>query len=140
MHIFNDKDQKTKTAQSVVYTMYVNSSGAENGSYSLTFLGKKVGRRHSVTPAGKQQAWETTVRTSCPEDLVLSSRPEQVPVTTQVLEDLPGSIQELKDERPCSIIHNTQFDKYDDHTAGQTRRQPSPHTHNHGFVNNNSPS
>ncbi|TNN86433.1 hypothetical protein EYF80_003203 [Liparis tanakae] len=71
------------------------------------------------TPA---EAWETTVKTSCPEDLVLSSRPEPVPVTTQVSEDLPGSIQELRDERPCSIIHNTQFDKYDDHTAETTKQ------------------
>lgn len=37
------------------YTMHVNSSGAENGSYSLTFLGKKVGRHHSVAPAGRQR-------------------------------------------------------------------------------------
>lgn len=34
--------------------MYGNSSGA-NGSYSLTFLGKKVGRHRSVAPAGKQR-------------------------------------------------------------------------------------
>lgn len=39
--------------------MYVNSSGAENGSYSLTFLGKKVGRRHMVAPAGKQCKYKT---------------------------------------------------------------------------------
>ena len=40
--------------------MYVNSSGAENGSYSLTFLGKKVGRHQSVAPAGKQRECQTT--------------------------------------------------------------------------------
>lgn len=43
----------------VIYTMYVNSSGAENGSYSLTFLGKKVGRHRSVAPAGKQRECKT---------------------------------------------------------------------------------
>ncbi|XP_075961098.1 putative LOC110439812 homolog [Anarhichas minor] len=105
--------------------MYVNSSGAENGSYSLTFLGKKVGRHHSVAPAGKQHAWETTDRSSCPEDLELSSRPGRVPVTAQVLEDLPGSIPELKDETPCPIIHNTQFDQYEDNTAGSLESQLS---------------
>ncbi|XP_031705228.1 putative LOC110439812 homolog [Anarrhichthys ocellatus] len=105
--------------------MYVNSSGAENGSYSLTFLGKKVGRHHSVAPAGKQHAWETTDRSSCPEDLELSSRPGRVPVTAQVLEDLPGSIPELKDETPCPIIYNTQFDQYEDNTAGSLESQLS---------------
>ncbi|XP_074495908.1 putative LOC110439812 homolog [Sebastes fasciatus] len=113
--------------------MYQDSSGAENGSYSLTFLGKKVGRHHSVAPAGKQRAWETTNRSTCPEDPVLSSRPGRVPVTAQVLGDLPGSVPELKDERPCPIIHNTQFDQYEDNTAGQTSRQRplSSHTCSH---------
>nr|XP_033475572.1 kinesin-like protein KIN-14E [Epinephelus lanceolatus] len=101
--------------------MYVNSSGGESGSYSLTFLGKKVGRHHSVAPAGKQRAWETTNRPNCPEDIVVSSRPGQVTVTAQVLEDLPGSVPELKDERPCPVIHNTQFDQYDDSTTGKIR-------------------
>ncbi|XP_044053142.1 kinesin-like protein KIN-14I isoform X2 [Siniperca chuatsi] len=97
--------------------MYVNSSGAENGSYSLTFLGKKVGRHHSVAPAGKQRAWETTNRSTCPEDPVVSLRTGRVPLAAQVLEDLPGSVPELTDERPCPIIHNTQFDQYEDSTA-----------------------
>ena len=34
--------------------MYVNTSATTSGSYSLTFLGKKVGRHQSVAPAGKQ--------------------------------------------------------------------------------------
>ncbi|KAM7391576.1 hypothetical protein PAMP_022257 [Pampus punctatissimus] len=97
--------------------MYVNSSGAENGSYSLTFLGKKVGRHHSVAPAGKQRAWEATNQSTCPEDSVVSSRLVRARVTTQVLEDLPGSVPELRDERPCPVIHNTQFDQYDDNSA-----------------------
>ncbi|XP_033947136.1 uncharacterized protein [Pseudochaenichthys georgianus] len=98
--------------------MYMNSSGAESGSYSLTFLGKKVGRHHAVAPAGKQRAWETTNRSNFPEDLELSSRPGRAPVSaSHVLEDLPGSVPELKDERPCPIIHNTQFDPYEDSPA-----------------------
>ncbi|CAK6950270.1 kinesin-like protein KIN-14I isoform X1 [Scomber scombrus] len=105
--------------------MYVNSSGAENGSYSLTFLGKKVGRHHSVAPAGKQRAWEATNQSTSPEDPVVSSRLVRAPVTAQVLEDLPGSVPELKDERPCPIIHNTQFDQYEDNTAGQSESQLS---------------
>ncbi|KAM7416207.1 hypothetical protein PAMA_018331 [Pampus argenteus] len=105
--------------------MYVNSSGAENGSYSLTFLGKKVGRHHSVAPAGKQRAWEATNQSTCPEDSVVSSQLVRARVTTQVLEDLPGSVPELRDERPCPIIHNTQFDQYDDNSAGQSESQLS---------------
>lgn len=50
----------------------------------------------------------------------MSSRAGQVPVAVQVLEDLPGSVQELRDERPCPIIHNAQFDQHEDNTAGQT--------------------
>ncbi|KAF3851088.1 hypothetical protein F7725_012860 [Dissostichus mawsoni] len=106
--------------------MYMNSSGAESGSYSLTFLGKKVGRHHAVAPAGKQRAWETTNRSTRPEDLVLSSRPGRAPVSaSHVLEDLPGSVPELKDERPCPIIHNTQFDPYEDSPAGSSESQLS---------------
>lgn len=63
-------------------------------------------------------AWEATNQSTCPEEPVLSSRLVQAPVTAQVLEDLPGSIPELKDERPCPIIQNTQFDHYEDNTAG----------------------
>ncbi|XP_071338550.1 kinesin family-like isoform X2 [Trachinotus anak] len=99
--------------------MYVNSTGAESGSYSLTFLGKKVGRHHSVAPAGKQRAWETTDRSVCAEDTLVSSQHGRVPVTAQMLEDLPGSVPELKDERPCPIIHNAQFDS----TAGVSGRK-----------------
>ncbi|XP_070819945.1 uncharacterized protein [Chaetodon trifascialis] len=105
--------------------MYMNSSGAESGSYSLTFLGKKVGRHHSVAPAGKQRAWETTNRSTCPEDPVASLRPGRVPVAAQVLQDLPGSVPELKDERPGPIIHNTQFDQYEDGTGGSSGSQLS---------------
>ncbi|XP_074525823.1 putative LOC110439812 homolog [Halichoeres trimaculatus] len=96
--------------------MYVNSSGAERG-YSLTFLGKKVGRHHSVAPSGKQRAWEPTNSSTCPEDPTVSLRPGRIPVAALVPEDLPGSVPELEDERPCPIIHNTQLDQYEDRTV-----------------------
>ncbi|KAK2837522.1 hypothetical protein Q5P01_014734 [Channa striata] len=99
--------------------MYGNSSGAENGSYSLTFLGKKVGRHRAVAPAGKQRAWETT--NDCSEDPVASLRPGRVPAAVQV--DLPGSVPELKDERPCPIIHNMQFNHYENTAAGSSDSQ-----------------
>lgn len=68
---------------------------------------------------------------------MVSLRPGRVPVAAQALEDLPGSVPELTDERPCPIIHNTQFDQYEDNTAGQTSRLPHTHTHtyNHRGVN-----
>lgn len=50
-------------------------------------------------------------------DPSVSLRPGRVPAAAQVMEDLPGSVPELKDERP--IIHNTQFDQYKDR-AGET--------------------
>lgn len=65
-------------------------------------------------------AWETTFRSACPEDHVVSSRVAKVPVAAQMLEELPGSVPELQDERPCPIIHNTQLDQYEKTTAGQT--------------------
>ncbi|KAM3610694.1 uncharacterized protein V6R79_007477 [Siganus canaliculatus] len=109
--------------------MYVNSSGAETGSYSLTFLGKKVGRHRSVAPAGKQRAWEMSNRSTCPEDPVVSLQPGLVPVTAAVLEDLPGSVPELKDE-PCTIIHTrpAQFEQFEDHAAGSSESQLSDHS------------
>ncbi|XP_026176871.1 putative LOC110439812 homolog [Mastacembelus armatus] len=105
--------------------MYGKSSGAENGSYSLNFLGKKVGRHHSVAPAGKQFAWETNNRPTCSEEPGVSSRPGLVPVAVEVLEDLPGSVPELKNEKPCPTVHNTQFDQYEDNTTGSSESQLS---------------
>ncbi|KAG7241496.1 hypothetical protein INR49_025697, partial [Caranx melampygus] len=101
--------------------MYVNLFGAESGSYSLTFLGKKVGRHHSVAPAGKQRAWEATDRSVCAEDPRVPSQPSRVPVAAQALEDLPGSVPERKEERPCPVIHNTQFNS----AAGSSESQLS---------------
>lgn len=77
-------------------------------------------------------AWETTNRSTCIEDPAVSLRPGRVPVPAQAL-DLPGSVPELTDERPCPIIHTTQ---YEDSTAGQTSKAPSPpHTCNYRVVN-----
>lgn len=76
-------------------------------------------------------AWETTNRSTCPEDPVASLRPGRLPVAAQVLQDLPGSVPELKDERPGPIIHNTQFDQYEDSTGGQTSRPLHTLMHTH---------
>lgn len=46
----------------------------------------------------------------------MSSQPSRVPVASQALEDLPGSVPEQKEERPCPVIHNPQFNS----TAGQS--------------------
>uniref|UniRef100_A0A3Q3GDB1 Kinesin family-like n=1 Tax=Labrus bergylta TaxID=56723 RepID=A0A3Q3GDB1_9LABR len=59
-------------------------------------------------------AWEPTNRSTCPEDPVVSLQPGRVPVAALVPEDLPGSVPELQEERPCPIIHNTQFEQYKD--------------------------
>lgn len=59
----------------------------------------------------------------------MSLQPGRVPVAAQAMEDLPGSVPELKDERP--IIHNTQFDQYEDR-AGQTgNKYTHAPTHTH---------
>ncbi|RVE68488.1 hypothetical protein OJAV_G00091880 [Oryzias javanicus] len=102
--------------------MYVNSSAATSGSYSLTFLGKKVGRRHSVAPAGKQIAWETTVGSSRPEDSLVSLQATHIPASAQATEDLPGSVPELKDKRPCPRRLNM-FDQHEDNTTGVSGRK-----------------
>ncbi|XP_062307203.1 uncharacterized protein si:dkey-96l17.6 isoform X2 [Osmerus eperlanus] len=94
--------------------MYVNSSGTENVSLSLTFLGKKVGRRCAVAPASKQRAWETTTLSPCPEDTVGSLRGRPAPVTVSLVEELPGSVPDLREEvvhqQPCTV-HNTHLDQ-----------------------------
>ncbi|KAM4616829.1 uncharacterized protein ACJ7VT_009626 [Polymixia lowei] len=106
--------------------MYVNSPGTENVSLSLTFLGKKVGRHHSVAPAGKQRAWEAANRSTYVEDSTVSSRVGHAPVAVPMLEDLPGSVPDLRDEtqrqRPCPV-HNTRLDQDWDDTAGISRRK-----------------
>ncbi len=73
---------------------------------------------------------------TCPEDPAVSLRPGRVLEAAQVLDILPGSVPELKDERPCPVIHNRQFDQYEDSTAGQTTDPTSTHTscHTHAIM------
>ncbi|XP_023199705.1 kinesin-like protein KIN-14I isoform X2 [Xiphophorus maculatus] len=103
--------------------MYMNTSGTSRRSYSLTFLGKKVGRHHSVAPAGKQIAWETTIRsTEEPEE---PSQSGHAPVSEQDLENLPGSVPELKERRTSPRFPNSQFQQYGN-IASDTHRHKSP--------------
>lgn len=62
-------------------------------------------------------AWETPARS--PEGPTVSSQAGHIPVEVQMLENLPGSIQELKEERTCSI-QRPQVDQYEDSIPGQT--------------------
>ncbi|CAL8248699.1 unnamed protein product [Merluccius merluccius] len=105
--------------------MYLNSPGSERGSLSLTFLGKKVGRHHAVAPAGKQHAWETTNRSSGVEESTVSSRVVHAPVAGATLEDLPGSVPDLREEprglRACPV-YSTRIDQDPDNTAGQPHK------------------
>ncbi|XP_029618203.1 uncharacterized protein LOC115199850 [Salmo trutta] len=95
--------------------MYVSSSGTENVSLSLTFLGKTVGRHCSVAPSSKQRAWETTTRSPYPEVTVRSSRVDNTPLAVSVLEELPGSVPDLREEakhhQPCPVVHSTHLDQ-----------------------------
>ncbi|XP_070293052.1 uncharacterized protein [Salvelinus sp. IW2-2015] len=95
--------------------MYTSSSGAENVSLSLTFLGKTVGRHCSVAPSSKQRAWETTTRSPYPEVTVRSSRVDNAPLAVSVLEELPGSVPDLREEakhhQPCPVVHSTHLDQ-----------------------------
>lgn len=59
---------------------------------------------------------------------MVSLRPGRALVAAQAPEDLPGSVPEARDEKPCPAIHNQQFGQYDDAAAGQTSNPP-PYTH-----------
>ncbi|KAJ3604386.1 hypothetical protein NHX12_029127 [Muraenolepis orangiensis] len=78
----------------------MHSPGHERGSLSLTFLGKKVGRHHTVAPTEKQRAWETSNRSTGVEESTVSSRVVHAPVVVAMLEDIPGSIPDLREESP----------------------------------------
>ncbi|XP_051749425.1 uncharacterized protein si:dkey-96l17.6 [Ctenopharyngodon idella] len=98
--------------------MYVNS-GAENVSMSLNFMGRKL-RNHTVAPAAKQRAWETTDLSRYQDDPVVSTRVVlSHPVSS---EELPGSVPDLREEvqwrRPCNI-HNTLIDQDKDRGAAK---------------------
>ncbi|XP_043096765.1 kinesin-like protein KIN-14I [Puntigrus tetrazona] len=99
--------------------MYVNS-GAENVSMSLNFMGRKL-RNHTVAPAAKQRAWETTDLSRYHDDPVVSTRVVlSHPVASS--EELPGSVPDLREEvqwrRPCNI-HNTHLDQEKDRGAAK---------------------
>ena len=74
-------------------------------------------------------AWETTTLSPCPEDTVGSLRGRPAPVTVSLVEELPGSVPDLREEvvhqQPCTV-HNTHLDQ--DQDRGQTNR---PHIHPH---------
>ncbi|XP_061762768.1 uncharacterized protein si:dkey-96l17.6 [Nerophis ophidion] len=86
--------------------MYVNSPGSEIGSFTLTFLGKKVGRHHSVAPAGKKCAWVVNNSSTCPEDPAMSALPGPVSMTTHE-QDLPGSVPHSLYKRPKQVNPNS---------------------------------
>ncbi|XP_059398969.1 uncharacterized protein LOC132131060 [Carassius carassius] len=99
--------------------MYANS-GTENVSMSLNFMGRKL-RNHTVVPATKQRAWETTDLSRYQDDLVVSTRAVlSHPIVSS--EELPGSIPDLREQvqwrRPCNI-HNTLLDQ--DRDRGKIR-------------------
>ncbi|KAL1274099.1 hypothetical protein QQF64_026913 [Cirrhinus molitorella] len=99
--------------------MYVNS-GAENVSMSLNFMGRKL-RNHTVAPAAKQRAWETTDLSRYQDDPVVSTRVVlSHPIVSS--EELPGSVTDLREEvqwrRSCNI-HNTLLDHDKDRGAAK---------------------
>ncbi|KAA0716970.1 Kinesin-like protein klp-20 [Triplophysa tibetana] len=91
--------------------MYADSE-AENVSMSLNFMGRKL-RNHTVAPAARQRAWETSDLTS-QDDAVGTTRLVVSHPIVSVSEELPGSVQDLKEEvqryRPCNM-HNTLLDQ-----------------------------
>ncbi|XP_057176369.1 uncharacterized protein LOC130545694 [Triplophysa rosa] len=103
--------------------MYVDSE-AENVSMSLNFMGRKL-RNHTVAPAARQRAWETTDLTSH-DDAVGTTRVVLSHPVVSVSEELPGSVPDLKEEvqryRPCNM-HNTLLDQ--DKNRGPAKREVS---------------
>lgn len=94
--------------------MYVNSPAPENVSLSLTFLGKKI-RNVSVAPAMKQRAWETAALPSDSDvSMATGRRAGRSHNSTTFLEELPGSVPDLREEvqrcQPCPV-HKTHLDR-----------------------------
>ncbi|KAI4899936.1 hypothetical protein NFI96_016214, partial [Prochilodus magdalenae] len=93
--------------------MYTNSR-SENVTLSLNFMGRKL-RNHTVAPAAKQRAWESTNSSQCDDDgfPAGSSRAIQAKPAGYVREELPGSVPDLREEvqrsRPCNV-HSTHLD------------------------------
>ncbi|XP_030647680.1 putative LOC110439812 homolog [Chanos chanos] len=79
---------------------------------ALNFMGRKL-RNHTIAPATKQRAWETTNLSKFPDDSPGLTRATQTRPTVTVLEELPGSVPDLREDvkrcQPCTI-HNTRLD------------------------------
>ncbi|XP_058230619.1 uncharacterized protein si:dkey-96l17.6 [Hemibagrus wyckioides] len=92
--------------------MHLNSR-AENIPLSLNFMGRKL-RNHTVAPAAKQRAWDRTSPSRCAdENRGGLSRVMRTQPLVCVQNELPGSIQELREEvqrQPCNV-HNTHLDQ-----------------------------
>ncbi|GAA6109834.1 kinesin-like protein KIN-14I [Tachysurus ichikawai] len=101
--------------------MHLNSR-AENTPLSLNFMGRKL-RNHTVAPAAKQRAWEGTGPSRCAvENRGGLSRVVRKQPLVCVQNELPGSIQELREEvrhQPCNV-HNTHLDQ--ENNAGVWKR------------------
>ncbi|XP_073716988.1 uncharacterized protein [Misgurnus anguillicaudatus] len=99
--------------------MYADS-GTENVTMSLNFMGRKL-RNHTVAPAARPRAWETT-NLSSQDDEVGTTRVVLSHATVSKSEELPGSVPDLKEEvrrrRPCNI-RNTLLDQ--DKNRGKIR-------------------
>ncbi|KAJ8262913.1 hypothetical protein COCON_G00153700 [Conger conger] len=96
--------------------MFMNSPTDENVSLSLTFLGKKILRSSSVAPALKQRAWETAAALPSDSDVSMETgrRAGRSRNSTAFLEELPGSVPDLREEvrrcPPCPV-RNTHLDR-----------------------------
>lgn len=76
-------------------------------------------------------AWETTNRSTDVEESTVSSRVVHAPVAVAMLEDLPGSVPDLREEPRClqlCPVHSTRIDQDPGNTAGQPVYQ---HTERH---------
>ncbi|KAK7934228.1 hypothetical protein WMY93_005124 [Mugilogobius chulae] len=70
-------------------------------------------------------AWEATSPTS--EEPGVSPRPIHVKSTAAVLEELPGSVPERREDRPHPKAHNTQVEHYRENRKGVTKSEPALH-------------
>ncbi|XP_042564102.1 kinesin-like protein KIN-14E [Clupea harengus] len=93
--------------------MYLNSPGTENVCMSLNFMGKKL-RNHTVAPATKPRAWETTTLSTYTDETVGRANLVRTRAVMPAMEDLPGSVPDLRADtwpcRPCAV-HNTHLDQ-----------------------------
>ncbi|MED6267230.1 hypothetical protein CHARACLAT_010050, partial [Characodon lateralis] len=66
-------------------------------------------------------AWETTIGST--KEPVMLSKTAHVAVTEQELGNLPGSVPELKEERPSPKFHNLQFQQYGNTLPGVSEKR-----------------